>query len=141
MPRFMLVSNSITIVKNDDKENVSIDDDSSHWAGVTQALSSEAGKASPLETACHGKVFGRAGMAWTAQETKILRDLLDREGEVSESFSKIRRGEDAIKRKWRKVIYSSALTIDSNESDVGRSAGAQESSLASQNRRKVQEEG
>lgn len=45
----------------------------------------------------------RAGMVWADSETKVLKEILLREGDVNESFGSIRRGEDAIKRKWRKV--------------------------------------
>lgn len=73
-----------------------------------------------LEAPRHWKPYGRAGMAWTAQETKVLRDLIDCEGDVSKSFGKIRRGEDAIKRKWRKVGgLRIMLPIRANDLDAG----------------------
>lgn len=49
-------------------------------------------------------VVERCGLAWTTHETSILYRLLERGGSITEAFSQIGRGEDAIKRKWRKVI-------------------------------------
>lgn len=61
------------------------------------------------------KPLTRAGMAWTAAETSVLRDILNREGEVSESFNYIRRGEDAVKRKWRKVCSKLLNWVETDE--------------------------
>lgn len=67
------------------------------------ALTDDGEKYADPEVATVHHLMVRTGMAWTDFETKILQNILEREGDVSESFRHIRRGEDAIKRKWRKV--------------------------------------
>lgn len=49
------------------------------------------------------------GSIWSERESQILKDLLMSEGDVSSSFGQIHRTEDAIKRKWRKVLKSQHL--------------------------------
>lgn len=51
------------------------------------------------------KLEDRSGLAWTSEETSLLMSIVEDDRDVAEAFGRIARGEDAIKRKWRKVLW------------------------------------
>lgn len=45
------------------------------------------------------------GSLWSARETEILVEIIEKDLDITSCFGLINRTEDAIKRKWRKVGY------------------------------------